>query len=124
VAKLPDDAWVVLATGPLTDPDLAADLVARVGEQSLYFYDAISPVVYADSVDAAVAFRASRWERGAEGEGDYWNLALDRAQYEAFVDALLAAETVPLHSFEKALYFEGCLPIEEMARRGRDTLAH
>jgi methylenetetrahydrofolate--tRNA-(uracil-5-)-methyltransferase len=124
VAKLPDDPWVVLATGPLTDPDLAADLVARVGEQSLYFYDAISPVVYADSVDAAVAFRASRWERGAEGEGDYWNLALDRAQYEAFVDALLAAETVPLHSFEKALYFEGCLPIEEMARRGRDTLAH
>jgi methylenetetrahydrofolate--tRNA-(uracil-5-)-methyltransferase len=124
VAKLPDDPWVVLATGPLTDPELAAELVARVGEASLYFYDAISPVVYADSVDAAVAFRASRWERGAEGEGDYWNLALDRAGYEGFVDALLAAETVPLHPFEKALYFEGCLPIEEMARRGRDTLAH
>jgi len=124
VAKLPDDPWVVLASGPLTDPDLAADLIARVGEQSLYFYDAISPVVYADSIDPAVAFRASRWERGTEGEGDYLNLALDRAAYEAFIDALIAAETVPLHPFEKALYFEGCLPIEEMARRGRDTLAH
>lgn len=124
MAKLPDDPWVVLASGPLTDPELAADLMARVGEQSLYFYDAISPVLYADSIDAEVAFRASRWGRGSEGDGDYLNLALDRAAYEAFVDALVAAETVPLHPFEKALYFEGCLPIEEMARRGRETLAH
>jgi methylenetetrahydrofolate--tRNA-(uracil-5-)-methyltransferase len=69
----------------------------------------------------AVAFRASRWE---DGEGDYLNLALDRDAYEAFVDALRGAETVPLHAFESALYFEGCLPIEEMARRGRDTLAY
>src|SRR5690606_9483001 len=81
----------------------------------------IAPIVYGDSVDPQVAFRASRWE---EGEGDYWNLPLDRAAYEAFVDALLAADTVPLHACEQALYFEGCLPIEEMARRGRDTLAH
>jgi methylenetetrahydrofolate--tRNA-(uracil-5-)-methyltransferase len=124
VAKLPDDPLVVLATGPLTDPELAADLVHAVGEESLYFYDAISPVVYADSVDAAVAFRASRWGRGEDAAGDYLNLPLDRAAYDAFVDALLAADTVPLHAFEKALYFEGCLPIEEMARRGRDTLAH
>jgi len=124
VAKLPDDACVVLATGPLTDPELARDLVARVGEPSLYFYDAISPVVYADSIDPTVAFRASRWERGTDAAGDYLNLALDAAQYESFVAALVAADTVPLHPFEKALYFEGCLPIEEMARRGRDTLAH
>jgi methylenetetrahydrofolate--tRNA-(uracil-5-)-methyltransferase len=126
VAKIPDDPHVVLATGPLTDPDLARELAARIGESSLYFYDAISPIVYADSLEPGVAFRASRWQRPAAGgaEGDYLNLALDRAQYEAFVDALLAADTVPLHPFEKALYFEGCLPIEEMARRGRDTLAH
>jgi methylenetetrahydrofolate--tRNA-(uracil-5-)-methyltransferase len=75
--------------------------------------------VYADSLDLAQAFRASRWE---DGEGDYWNLALDRPGYQAFVAALCAADTVPLHPFEKALYFEGCLPIEEMARRGPGTL--
>lgn len=125
VAKLPDEPTVVLATGPLTDPDLAADLCARIGEASLYFYDAVSPIVYADSLTPGVAFRASRWQRDdPESDGDYLNLALDRDAYEAFVDALLAADTVPLHAFEKALYFEGCLPIEEMARRGRETLAH
>lgn len=124
VAEIPDAPWVVLATGPLTDPELAADLAARVGEPSLYFYDAIAPVVYADSIDPTIAFRASRWERGEDAGGDYLNLALDRAQYEAFVAALVAADTVPLHPFEKALYFEGCLPIEEIARRGPETLAH
>ena len=117
----PDEGPVVLATGPLTDADLAADLQARLGETSLYFYDAISPIVYADSVDREVAFRASRWE---DGEGDYLNLPLDAPAYGAFVEALLAADTVPLHPFEAELYFEGCLPIEEMARRGRETLAH
>jgi methylenetetrahydrofolate--tRNA-(uracil-5-)-methyltransferase len=121
VVKLPDDEQVILATGPLTDPELAAELQTLCGEQSLYFYDAIAPIVYADSIDFAPTFRASRWQ---EGEGDYLNLPLDRAGYEAFVDALLAADTVPLHDFEQALYFEGCLPIEEMARRGRETLAH
>jgi len=121
VAKIPDDELVVLASGPLTEPELAAELAALLGGSSLYFYDAISPIVYADSIDAAAAFRASRWQ---EGPGDYLNLALDRAAYQDFVDALLAADTVPLHPFEEALYFEGCLPIEEMARRGRETLAH
>jgi methylenetetrahydrofolate--tRNA-(uracil-5-)-methyltransferase len=116
---LPDDPFVVLATGPLTSEPIAAALQALVGEQSLYFYDAIAPILYADSVDTTQAFRASRWEDGA---GDYWNLPLDRKGYEAFVAALCAADTVPLHSFEAALYFEGCLPIEEMARRGADTL--
>jgi len=111
----------ILATGPLTAPELARELQVLCGEESLYFYDAVAPIVYADSVDPEVAFRASRWE---DGEGDYWNLPLEREAYEAFVDALLAADTVPLHGFEQALYFEGCLPIEEMARRGRETLAH
>ncbi len=121
VAKLPDDELVILATGPLTDPELAAELQALCGEQSLYFYDAIAPIVYADSIDPAPTFRASRWQ---DGDGDYLNLPLDRAGYDAFVAALLCADTVPLHDFEQALYFEGCLPIEEMARRGRQTLAH
>ncbi|HKJ24205.1 MAG TPA: methylenetetrahydrofolate--tRNA-(uracil(54)-C(5))-methyltransferase (FADH(2)-oxidizing) TrmFO [Myxococcota bacterium] len=120
VARIPDEGTVVLATGPLTDPELAADLQRRVGEEQLYFYDAISPIVYADSIDHDVAFRASRWE---DGEGDYLNLPLDREAYAAFVAALVGADTVPLHPFEAKLYFEGCLPIEEMARRGEKTLA-
>ncbi len=119
--KLPDDEQVILATGPLTDPELAAELQTLLGEESLYFYDSISPVVYADSIDPAFAFRASRWE---DGEGDYLNLPLDAPAYGDFVDALLAADTVPLHPFERSLYFEGCLPIEEMARRGPKTLAY
>ena len=121
VAKIPDGDLVVLASGPLTAPELAGELASLLGAASLYFYDAISPIVYADSIDPTAGFRASRWE---DGPGDYLNLPLDCAGYEAFVDALLAADTVPLHPFEKALYFEGCLPIEEMARRGRQTLAH
>jgi methylenetetrahydrofolate--tRNA-(uracil-5-)-methyltransferase len=117
---IPGARLVILATGPLTAEPLAQALADTLGSTQLYFYDAIAPIVYADSVDPEVAFRASRWE---DGEGDYLNLPLDRAAYEGFVDALLAAEQVPLHPFEAALYFEGCLPIEEMARRGRDTLA-
>src|SRR5262245_28051194 len=118
---LPEAPLAILASGPLTSTPLAAALQALVGETSLYFYDAISPILHADSIDGSVAFRASRWE---DGEGDYWNLPLDAAQYESFVAALLAADTVPLHPFEAALYFEGCLPIEEMARRGKDTLRY
>jgi len=121
VDRVPEHPLVVIATGPLTAPELARDLKSLFGQESLYFYDAISPIVYADSIDHAVAFRASRYE---DGEGDYLNLPLDREGYERFVDSLLAAETVPLHGFEAALYFEGCLPIEEMARRGPATLAH
>jgi methylenetetrahydrofolate--tRNA-(uracil-5-)-methyltransferase len=120
VERIPDDPWVVLATGPLTAPELAGGLQQLLGDEYLYFYDAVSPIVYADSIDGEVAFRASRYE---EGEGDYLNLPLGREAYERFVDDLLRAETVPLHSFEASLYFEGCLPIEEIARRGRDTLA-
>jgi methylenetetrahydrofolate--tRNA-(uracil-5-)-methyltransferase len=119
VTQLPSDGLVVLASGPLTAPALAAELAAIVGGDSLYFYDAISPIVYADSLDLSEAFRASRWE---EGEGDYWNLPLDKPAYQDFVAAILAADTVALHPFEKELFFEGCLPIEEMARRGPGTL--
>jgi methylenetetrahydrofolate--tRNA-(uracil-5-)-methyltransferase len=120
VERIPDAERVIVATGPLTAPGLARDLREVLGDDTLYFYDAISPIVYADSIDHEVAFRASRW---AEGEGDYLNLCLDEAQYFAFVERLLAAETVPLHPFEASLYFEGCLPIEEMARRGPRTLS-
>ena len=127
VTRIPTASHVILATGPLTDSELAADLARQLGEQYLYFYDAISPTLYADSIDSAIAFRASRYDADdtqvGEGEGDYLNLPLSREQYEGFVDELLRAETVPLHEFEKALYFEGCLPIEEIARRGRETLA-
>ncbi len=120
VTSLPTAPQVILATGPLTDPDLAEELKARLGEAHLYFYDAIAPIVYADSIDHDVAFRASRWQ---DGDGDYLNLPLDREQYDAFVAALVEADTVPLHPFEAKLYFEGCLPVEEMARRGERTLA-
>jgi methylenetetrahydrofolate--tRNA-(uracil-5-)-methyltransferase len=120
VERIPDDERVVLATGPLTGAELAADLGRLLGDEYLYFYDAIAPCVYADSIDPDVAFRASRWEHG---DGDYLNLPLDEAQYHRFVAQLLAADAVPLHPFEAPLYFEGCLPIEEMARRGALTLA-
>lgn len=120
VSRIPDARFVILATGPLTDPELAEDLAKALGEEYLYFYDAISPTIYADSIDESIVFRASRYD---EGVGDYLNVPLSRDEYESFVAELLGAETVPLHDFEKAMYFEGCLPIEEMARRGRDTLA-
>jgi methylenetetrahydrofolate--tRNA-(uracil-5-)-methyltransferase len=120
VSQIPDEPIVILATGPLTAPELATDLQGLLGEEYLYFYDAIAPTVYADSIDSSVAFRQSRYE---EGEGDYLNLPLDRTSYERFVASLLAAETVPLHPFEAALYFEGCLPVEELARRGPQTLS-
>ncbi|HEU4345874.1 MAG TPA: methylenetetrahydrofolate--tRNA-(uracil(54)-C(5))-methyltransferase (FADH(2)-oxidizing) TrmFO [Candidatus Binatia bacterium] len=111
---------VILATGPLTSPALSARLRALLGSAHLYFYDAISPIVTAESIDMRVAFRGSRY--GRDGD-DYINLPLARAEYERFVDALLTAGRVPTHSFERFVPFEGCLPIEEMADRGRETLA-
>ncbi len=118
VSELPE-GLVVLATGPLTSDALAEAIRPLCGD-SLYFYDSISPTVYADSLDYDVIFRASRYE---DGDGDYLNIPLSREQYYAFVDELVRAEKVPLHRFEKAIYFEACLPIEVMAERGRDTLA-
>lgn len=120
VRSLPRDGRVILATGPLTDSDIADALKRMLGEPYLYFYDALSPIVYADSIDMSVAFRASRYQ---DGDGDYVNLPLSHEQYDTFVAAILQADTVPLHAFESAMYFEGCLPIEEMARRGPQTLA-
>jgi len=121
VCEIPRNGPVILATGPLTAPELARDLKRLLGDEYLYFYDALSPIVHADSIDHTVAFRASRYE---DGEGDYLNVPLDEEEYRRFVAELLAAETVPLHPFEASLYFEGCLPIEEMARRGEKTLAY
>ena len=111
---------VILATGPLTSPALSDHLSSLLGSRHLYFYDAISPVVTAESIDMEVAFRASRYE---EGRGDYLNLPLTRVEYDRFVGAVLAANVVPTRSFERLLVFEGCQPIEEIARRGRETLA-
>jgi len=110
----------ILATGPLTSPALSHALQTVLGRRHLYFYDAIAPIVAADSIDMTVAWKASRYDKGGE---DYVNCPLDREQYQAFVEAVVAAEKVPTREFERCIYFEGCMPIEEMARRGRDTLA-
>jgi methylenetetrahydrofolate--tRNA-(uracil-5-)-methyltransferase len=120
VEQLPQ-GLVVVATGPLTSEALTRELERHVGTR-LYFYDSIAPIVSADSVDTSVAFRASRWGRG-EG-ADYLNLPLEKEAYEAFVEALRTAEKVTPHAFEEAHYFEGCLPIEVMAERGLEVLAH
>ncbi|HVO92140.1 MAG TPA: methylenetetrahydrofolate--tRNA-(uracil(54)-C(5))-methyltransferase (FADH(2)-oxidizing) TrmFO, partial [Terriglobales bacterium] len=120
VREIPDDGIVILATGPLTSLALSQQLAARLGEEHLYFYDAISPIVTAESVDMSVAYRASRYDKGGD---DYLNLPLSREEYDRFVDALCAAERVPTHSFERFVPFEGCMPIEEMADRGKETLA-
>jgi methylenetetrahydrofolate--tRNA-(uracil-5-)-methyltransferase len=110
----------IVATGPLTSPSLYEELRALFGRDHLYFYDAISPIVTADSIDRDVAFAASRYGRGGD---DYWNCPFDRDGYERFVEEILRAEKVPTRDFERSIYFEGCMPVEEIARRGRDTLA-
>ena len=112
----------IVATGPLTSEALARSLAQAVGASQLAFYDAIAPIVAGDSVDSEVAFAQSRYGKG-EG-ADYLNLPLTREEYEAFVDELLRGEKVAPHEFEQARYFEGCLPIEVMAERGRDALAY
>lgn len=133
------DAPVILATGPLTSDVLAADLLRLIGGEHLSFYDAISPIVLAESIDRSQVFRASRWNRnlrgasqsseregpacGADdGEGDYLNCPFTREEYERFYDALTHAESATVHDFDKEKFFEGCLPIEVMAHRGVDTL--
>ena len=111
---------VVLATGPLTSEALTRELRVLLGEEHLYFYDSIAPIVEGESLDLARLFWGSRYGKG--GGEDYLNSPLDREQYLAFHRAVVEAEVLPLHDFEAALFFEGCLPIEEMARRGVDTL--
>src|SRR5262245_29137342 len=111
---------VILATGPLTSAAFSYRLATLLGSEHLYFYDAISPIVTAESIDMTVAFRASRYNKG---DDDYLNLPLTREVYYRFVNALLTAERMPTHSFERFVPFEGCMPIEEIADRGKETLA-
>lgn len=128
VPGLPPQDWssVIVATGPLTSPSLASAVKALTGESELAFFDAIAPIVHLESIDMDVCWRQSRYDKvGPGGSGaDYVNCPLDRAQYDAFIDALLAGEKTAFKDFEKTPYFEGCLPIEVMAERGRDTLRY
>ena len=124
IAALPRDGRWIVATGPLTGGALAADIARVAGQDALAFFDAIAPIVHADSIDMDVAWRQSRYDKG-ETEAErtaYVNCPLDRDGYDAFVDALLAAEVTEFHDGETAAYFDGCLPIEVMAERGRETL--
>jgi len=126
---LPPDDWdsVIIATGPLTSPDLAAAIRALTGEDALAFFDAIAPIVHRGSIDLAQAWFQSRYDKaGPGGSGaDYINCPLTREQYDAFIDALLAGDKTTFHDWESSTpYFDGCLPIEVMAERGRETLRH
>ena len=151
VARIPDDPDMfplVIATGPLTSDLLSADIAALVGGDHLYFYDAISPIVLSETIDRTKVFRASRWGRSLrgvsdsnhlsgvpgvpgvpdvacgvdDGEGDYLNCPMTEWEYNRFYDAVVSAESATVHDFDKEKFFEGCLPIEVMAHRGRDTL--
>jgi methylenetetrahydrofolate--tRNA-(uracil-5-)-methyltransferase len=124
----------IIATGPLTSPSLSEQIQALTGQEHLYFFDAIAPIVTLDSIDFKTAYRASRYEKGEQEEGDYINCPLERREYEAFVDALIGAQRIQLKDFEQMLekgvkagadhFFEGCLPIEILAMRGKQALAY
>lgn len=124
VTNIPDGGAVIVATGPLTSPTLAEQITDLTGAEHLYFYDAMAPIVAADSIDMNIAFRASRYDR-SEGEGDYLNCPMDQAEYQRFVEELKSAETIALRSFEREdpRFFEACLPVEVLARRGVKSLA-
>ena len=130
VKELPA-APVIVASGPLTSPALTQSITALSGEEHLFFFDAIAPVIHAESIDMQVAFRASRYGAGDQDEGDYVNCPFTRDEYQAFVEALLRAERIELRSFEETIksgvkaghFFEGCLPVEIIAERGFDSLA-
>jgi methylenetetrahydrofolate--tRNA-(uracil-5-)-methyltransferase len=128
VARVPSDPSMfplIVATGPLTSDTLSSDIASLVGADHLYFYDAISPIVLAETIDMTKVFRASRWDRSLGGdhdEGDYLNCPLTKEEYDRFYDALTGAESAAVHDFDRERFFEGCLPIEVMAHRGRDTL--
>jgi methylenetetrahydrofolate--tRNA-(uracil-5-)-methyltransferase len=124
MTAIPEDQAVIVATGPLTSPQLAREIAALSGSEHLYFYDAMAPIVAVDSVDTSIAFRASRYDRG-EGDGDYLNCPMTRAEYDRFVHELGKAETLPLRDFEREdpKFFEACLPVEVLARRGEKALA-
>lgn len=126
VTGLPDVG--IVATGPLTSDALAEAIRARLGVASLAFYDAIAPIVSVESIDTSIAFRAARWGKetmaDAGEEGAYLNCPMDKAEYDAFIDALTSADQFTAHEFDAVPYFEGCMPVEEMARRGPETLRH
>jgi methylenetetrahydrofolate--tRNA-(uracil-5-)-methyltransferase len=120
VERIPEGDPVIIATGPLTEGPLAEELWQVCGSEGLYFYDAIAPIVAGDSIDMTIAFKGSRYGKGGD---DYINCPMTRDQYYAFVEELLAAEKVPSRDFEKEIFFGGCMPIEAMAQRGKETLA-
>jgi methylenetetrahydrofolate--tRNA-(uracil-5-)-methyltransferase len=155
ITRIPTDSAMfplIVATGPLTSDSLSTDIAALVGGEHLYFYDAISPIVLAETIDTSKVFRASRWERSFrgpqgsasnmstdgsvadldvlpnvacgvdDGQGDYLNCPLTKDEYDRFYDAVVSAESATVHDFDKEKFFEGCLPIEVMAHRGRETL--
>lgn len=119
ISEIPTDCLCIIATGPLTSDKLSAAIRAVTQSQHLYFFDAISPIIDAESINMDVVFAASRYDKGG---ADYLNCPMDDAQYNAFYDALMAAEKVQPKEFEKTPYFEACIPIEVMAERGRQTL--
>jgi methylenetetrahydrofolate--tRNA-(uracil-5-)-methyltransferase len=124
ISELPSDGHWIVATGPLTSGDLASSIAAATGKESLAFFDAIAPIIYAESIDMSKAWMQSRYDKG-ETEAErtaYLNCPMNKEQYEAFIDALLAAEKTEFKEGETAGYFDGCLPIEVMAERGRETL--
>lgn len=133
VREIPVDRPVLVAAGPVASPALGESLARLTGKENLFFFDAIAPIVTTDSIDRSIAFTASRYDRDESGAGDYINCPFTKAEYESFIDALLSAERIPLKSFEEAIqsgvrigrgpFFEGCLPIEVLAGRGRDSLA-
>ncbi|HLM62346.1 MAG TPA: methylenetetrahydrofolate--tRNA-(uracil(54)-C(5))-methyltransferase (FADH(2)-oxidizing) TrmFO, partial [Pyrinomonadaceae bacterium] len=118
IKEIPKDDVAIIATGPLTSDALTIEIMKLTGDDQLYFYDAIAPIVAADSIDMSIAFKAARYGKG----GDYINCPFDKEQYETFYNALVEAKSVPLKRFEDTKWFEACLPIEELARRGVDTL--
>ncbi len=126
ITALPKDGHWIIATGPLTSSALGQAIQAETGADALAFFDAIAPIVYADSIDMSKAWMQSRYDKGEteEEQKAYLNCPMDRDQYEGFIDALLAADKTEFHEGETAGYFDGCLPIEVMAERGRETLRH
>ena len=119
VRQVPEDQVCVIATGPLSSPSLTEEIMKLTGSDQLYFYDAIAPIVAADSIDTSIAFRAARYGKGGD---DYLNCPFNQEEYDRFYEALVTANSVPLQRFEETKWFEACLPIEEAARRGIHTL--
>lgn len=125
VTEIPNEGIVIIASGPLSSDALAQSIARFTGSERLFFYDSISPIVDAESINTEIAFAASRWGKSLDGTDDYLNCPLNKEEYERFVDELLKGDSVPFHieaDNPKTPFFEACLPIEELARRGRDTL--